>query len=162
MQAAARTAHTELAPQYRSTLACFRHVLREEGVAGLYKGKSLRANMACLSVGSAAYFSTYHVLSRAMEAHVTPDSLTLGHHIVAGGTTGMLYWAGIYALDVVKTRMVQDTLAPVPRYRGLWHCLRETVRESGVRGLYRGLGVAVVRGIPVNAVMLTVNNHLKR
>jgi hypothetical protein len=57
---------------------------------------------------------------------------------------------------------MQDTMNESRLYRGVLHCLSHVVATDGVRGLYRGLGVALIRGFPVNSVMLTVNHYVKQ
>ena len=44
------------------------------------------------------------------------------------------------------------------RYNGIWDCVRKTVHERGVFGLYRGLSVLVYGSIPKSAVRL-VNKY---
>jgi solute carrier family 25 citrate transporter 1 len=55
--------------------------------------------------------------------------------------------------EYVKTQLQLDERAGVAkRYKGPVDCVKVTVKEYGVRGLYRGLSVLVYGSIPKSAV----------
>ncbi len=96
--------------------------------------------------------------------------LSAAQHLLAasisGGATAML----TNPIWVVKTRMFA---APASRaataggdpavvaYRGLWDGLASTYRHEGIRGLYRGAGLALV-GVSNGAIQFTAYEQLKR
>lgn len=57
-----------------------------------------------------------------------------------------------FPTEYVKTQLQLDGRAAQPRYNGAIDCIRKTVAERGVRGLYRGLPVLVYGTIPVASV----------
>ena len=63
-----------------------------------------------------------------------------------------------YPLDVAKTRLA---VARPGYYSGVIDCLRKTVLGEGAKGLYRGLGPALVGIMPVAGLDLAVFNSLK-
>ena len=74
---------------------------------------------------------------------------------LAGAAAGVLSWALIYPLDVVKTRC--QSLPPEVGKIGMAEALRQIVVEpSGWRGLFRGCGTCIIRALPVNAVTFLV------
>jgi hypothetical protein len=42
-----------------------------------------------------------------------------------------------------RTKMIEDSKRPEPRFKGLAHGVKTIVREDGYRGIYRGLGPVV-------------------
>jgi solute carrier family 25 citrate transporter 1 len=57
-----------------------------------------------------------------------------------------------FPTEYVKTQLQLDGRAARPRYNGAIDCIRQTVAERGIRGLYRGLPVLVYGTIPVAGV----------
>ena len=81
---------------------------------------------------------------------------------VAGGVAGMLSWALTYPQDVIKSRMQADA---TNKYRGVAHCLKASLAAEGGMVLWRGLGSALIRAFPLNAITLGVHrivlNHFQ-
>lgn len=81
--------------------------------------------------------------------------------LVAGGCAGVLAWAVATPMDVIKSRLQADGQGQ-RRYRGLLHCVVASVREEGLRVLFRGLAVNCCRAFPVNmAVFVTYEAVLR-
>lgn len=59
---------------------------------------------------------------------------------VAGGTAGMVSWASIYPVDVVKSRMQNDASST------MMDCVRSLYKEGGVASFFRGFNTSMVRG----------------
>ncbi|KAL3856326.1 hypothetical protein ACJMK2_011095 [Sinanodonta woodiana] len=73
--------------------------------------------------------------------------------IIAGGITGGLEICITFPTEYVKTQLQLDERAGIAkRYKGPIDCVQVTVRDYGVRGLYRGLSVLVYGSIPKSAV----------
>ena len=70
--------------------------------------------------------------------------------IIAGGITGGIEICITYPTEYVKTQLQLDE--KVGKYKGIVDCTKQTVRERGIRGLYRGLSVLVYGSIPKSAV----------
>jgi len=70
--------------------------------------------------------------------------------IIAGGITGGIEICITYPTEYVKTQLQLDE--KVGKYKGIFDCGKQTVREHGIRGLYRGLSVLVYGSIPKSAV----------
>ena len=73
--------------------------------------------------------------------------------VSAGGLTGGIEICITFPTEYVKTQLQLDEKAGAnKRYKGIVDCVKVTVRENGVRGLYRGLSVLVYGSIPKSAV----------
>jgi len=70
--------------------------------------------------------------------------------VVVGGITGGIEICITYPTEYVKTQLQLDE--KVGKYKGIWDCGKQTVKEKGPFGLYRGLSVLVVGSIPKSAV----------
>ncbi|ESN96467.1 hypothetical protein HELRODRAFT_67929, partial [Helobdella robusta] len=70
-----------------------------------------------------------------------------------GGITGGIEICITFPTEYVKTQLQLDEKKGVTRrYKGIVDCVRVTVREHGVKGLYRGLSVLLYGSIPKSAV----------
>lgn len=59
---------------------------------------------------------------------------------VIGAVSGSLGATIVYPLSLIRTRLqVQGTLMHRPVYAGIWDVVNKTVRNEGVRGMYKGL-----------------------
>ncbi|XP_040831480.1 solute carrier family 25 member 47 [Ochotona curzoniae] len=138
-----------LEPKYHGPLHCLATVAREEGLRGLYKGSS--ALLLRDGHSFATYFLSYAILCEWLTAtgHSQPDVLGV---LVAGGCAGVLAWAVATPMDVIKSRLQADGQGQ-QRYRGLLHCMVTSVREEGLRVLFKGLTLNCCRAFPVNMVV---------
>ncbi|KAG8002852.1 Solute carrier family 25 member 45 [Nibea albiflora] len=71
--------------------------------------------------------------------------------LIAGGSAGIVTWAFATPMDVIKARL-QMSGAGGREYNGVLHCIRVSVREEGLRVLFKGLLLNSLRAFPVNAI----------
>ncbi len=112
---------------------------------------------------------------------ISPDAARV---LLCGGLAGVVTWASIFPLDVIKTRVQTQNLflsspptsatATVARPRehtlllspqtsnkqtprlGAWEITKETYRQGGIKPFFHGLAVCSVRAFIVNAVQWAV------
>ena len=82
--------------------------------------------------------------------------------VVAGGLTGATEACINYPLEYVKTQLQLDEKSAKPRYNGIADVVRQTIRNHGILGMYRGLSVLVVGQIPQSAIRFGVFEALKK
>ncbi|KAF7644973.1 hypothetical protein LDENG_00212700 [Lucifuga dentata] len=75
-----------------------------------------------------------------------------GKAILAGGIAGGIEICITFPTEYVKTQLQLDEKANPPKYKGIVDCVKQTVNNHGVRGLYRGLSSLVYGSIPKAAV----------
>lgn len=148
---------------HASSYAVFRDVWKTEGLRGLYLGgvvTSLRD-----SIGYGFYFWSYELskrllLSRQADPFLDPTTLDV---LVSGGIAGVVTWASIYPLDMIKTRIqAPDTpeqtqrplLADTRRPKSAIRIVKDAYRNEGLIAFYRGLGICSLRAFIVNAVQV--------
>ncbi|XP_053457659.1 solute carrier family 25 member 47 isoform X2 [Nycticebus coucang] len=149
---------TCLVPKYHGPLHCLATVAREEGVCGLYKGSS--ALLLRDGHSFATYFLSYAILCEWLTptGHSQPDVLGV---LAAGGCAGVLAWAVATPMDVIKSRLQADGQGQ-QRFRGLLHCVVTSVREEGLRVLFKGLALNCCRAFPVNMVVFVAYEAVLR
>lgn len=76
--------------------------------------------------------------------------------VLTGGITGGIEICITFPTEYIKTQLQLDERNGVnKRYRGITDCVKQTVNEHGVRGLYRGLSVLLYGSIPKSAIRWT-------
>ncbi|XP_061468148.1 solute carrier family 25 member 47 isoform X2 [Rhineura floridana] len=136
-------------PKYQGAVHCLRTIVKEEGLRGLYKGSLALLWRDCFS--SATYFLTYSVLGDWLTpaGKERPDLWAV---LLSGGCAGVLAWGVATPMDVIKARIQADGEGQ-RKYSGLVHCARDSVREEGVRVLFKGLGLNSIRAFPANMMV---------
>lgn len=138
-------------PMYRGTIHCLRTLVAQNGVQGLYRGMS--SPLAGVAAINAIVFGVYGNVQRRF---TDPDALK--SHFLAGAMAGLAQSAFTSPMELAKTRIqLMGSGSPLK-------CLLEINRKEGYRGVFRGLGITVMREIPgfssyfVTYEMLTRND----
>jgi len=139
---------------YTSTLDCTMQTIRMDGVRGLFRGGS--STMLREIPGTAVWFSTYDIASRRIHqlythfANVREGTTPPGpiNQCLSGAIAGCLYWLIPYPIDTIKTK-VQTTGGVVSEAE----IVRLILQAEGVRGLYKGVGLTMLRAIPTSAAI---------
>lgn len=84
-----------------------------------------------------------------------------GKAILAGGIAGGLEIMMTFPTEYVKTQLQLDERSATPKYKGPINCAVVTVKEHGVRGLYRGLSSLLYGSIPKASVRFSMFETLK-
>ncbi|KAH7724668.1 Protein T09F3.2 [Aphelenchoides avenae] len=152
-----RFAHTDRKTfKLRSKLGIFKYVsdiIREEGVAALYKG--LLPNLVGVAPSKAVYFYTYSTSKRFWnEAEIfVPNSAMV--HMVSAGFAGFVTATVINPVWLVKTRL-QLHHGPFP----LRTCIARIYKNEGIRGFYKGVTASYV-GISETIIQFVLYEHFR-
>lgn len=150
---------------YRSLFGSIKEIAKHEGPAGFFRGCS--AAVAQIVPYMGLFFTAYEGLRPTM-AHF--DSLPFGTNDAAAGVVAsVLAKTGVFPLDLVRKRLqVQGPTRTryvhrnIPEYTGVIKSITMILRTQGVRGLYRGLTVSLLKAAPASAVtMWTYERVLK-
>jgi solute carrier family 25 carnitine/acylcarnitine transporter 20/29 len=136
---------------YTGPIDCCRKILRERGIRGLWTG--FAPTIARDGPGVGAYYAFFELGKRWL----TPEGKSLSNTgfwtlMLAGAFAGVGYWVAAFPQDTIKSVMQTDHEG---KYRNMWDCGKQLVKEGGVLRLYRGLPMGVVRGIPGAATTFT-------
>lgn len=134
--------------------AVIRLVVRAHGVRGLWHG--LSSTLAREVAGTAVWFSAYEWTSARLR-QLRPDHET-SNLLASGATAGFLFNLLVYPVDTIKSNIQTHAGAPLSVRAAV---ARVVARPGGVRNLYRGLGITLVRSVPANAVIFYTYEWLK-
>lgn len=82
--------------------------------------------------------------------------------MIAGAGCGLVASIATCPLDVVKTKLqAQRAVQGQPGYLGVIGMVKDIVYQSGIRGLYRGLGPTMLGYLPTWAIYSTVYDGIK-
>ncbi|KAL9892390.1 solute carrier family 25 member 45 isoform X1 [Glossina fuscipes] len=143
--------------QRRTPFNTFKRILKSDGISGIYRGL---LPMMCRDVFPYGIYmlayrhttkfldSTPFVQQRREGRKKDESQVDLIVTTLAGAWAGILSWVCVIPFDVVKTIMQAEENR---QYRSTRHCLVVNFRRYGMRSLFRGSWMLVVRAIPVNA-----------
>nr|XP_042706828.1 solute carrier family 25 member 48 isoform X2 [Chrysemys picta bellii] len=136
-------------PAYRGPIHCVSSILRQEGLAGMYRGAG--AMLLRDVPGYCLYFIPYTVLCGWItpEGCISPSPSSVW---MAGGIAGAISWGTATPMDVVKSRLQADGVY-LNKYKGIIDCISQSYHSEGLKVFVRGLTVNAVRGFPMSAAM---------
>lgn len=150
---------------YSSNLQVFQHVLRDEGVRGLYRG--MVPTLIRDVPFSGLYVLIYTRLKAALELEF-PDAPTYGVHFASGVVAGVLATTVVHPADVMKTRMqlsildkgAHGELTSVRNSLSLRQTARKILADEGWRGFKKGIVPRVLKRTLSTAVTWTIYEQL--
>jgi len=172
------TVQTEDSPhRYRGMFHAFQTIIKEEGAIALYKGWVPSVIGVIPYVG--LNFAVYETLKDWMMKSPTfrpDDGAELGvvTKLACGAAAGTVGQTVAYPLDVVRRRMQMvgwkdassiitadgQVRAPV-QYNGMVDAFRKTVKNEGLRALYKGLVPNSVKVVPSIAIAFVTYELMK-
>ena len=137
------------------------HIVRSEGVRGLWSGNV--ATVLRFAPTKGIDFYSFEMFKGILARVSGRDEVTPVQAIGAGAAAGASSTLLLYPLEVVRTRMICDpSVNAQGGVAGVAASLRDVVRRSGVRGLYRGLGPTLLGIIPEAGITYGTYDLLKR
>jgi solute carrier family 25, member 34/35 len=134
---------------YRGPLHGVSVIVRNEGLRGVYRGLGSAYIYQVLLNGCRLGF--YEPMRQAITGVIFTDPKTqsLGINMFCGASSGIIGAAAGSPFFLVKTRLQSySPFLPVGtqhQYKNAWNGLSQIYRAEGVRGLYRGVGAAMIR-----------------
>jgi solute carrier family 25 (mitochondrial carnitine/acylcarnitine transporter), member 20/29 len=149
-----------------TSLIIFTHIWKKHGLQGMYLGGGVTSVRD--SIGYGFYFSSYELCRRLFASqHTTSESGAANFDIVvSGGIAGIITWASIYPLDVIKTRIQAEGWRDKQTRKGALSqassltMARNVFKGEGVKAFYRGLTICSVRAFFVNAIQVLLRPSL--
>ncbi|KAK0670621.1 mitochondrial carrier domain-containing protein [Cercophora samala] len=134
---------------YRGPLHGVSVIVRNEGIRGIYRGIGCAYIYQVLLNGCRLGF--YEPMRAGLAKLALNDAAkqNLGINMFCGAASGIMGAAAGSPFFLVKTRLQSfSPFLPVGtqhQYRNAWDGLGQIFRAEGVRGLYRGVGAAMIR-----------------
>ncbi|KAG0648049.1 thiamine pyrophosphate carrier 1 [Hyphodiscus hymeniophilus] len=145
-------------PIYKGTLPTIKHILRAEGITGLWKG-NIPAELMYVSYG-AIQFTTYRTVTLGLQKAFGDNRLpAAAESFIAGASAGSVATAATYPLDLLRTRFAAQGTEKV--YASLRASVREIVANEGPRGFYQGLTASVGQILPYMGIFFATYETLR-
>ena len=138
--------------RYDGIIDCFKRVSTEQGITAFWRGNLTNA---IRYFPTQAFNFAFKDSIRALFPKVDKRSeftKFFAINVLSGGMAGAGSLMLVYPLDYARTRLASDIGAGKQIFHGLRDCISKTARKSGIRGLYNGLGIAIVGIIPYRGV----------
>jgi hypothetical protein len=181
---------------YQNGFDALKQISKNEGISGIYRGYG--ATLASFGPFSALYFVFYEKFKNLTRQHLrdqrqsdgmvdSTDSTTrslkeieipfLWVVLCSASAGGLASWL-TSPLDMAKLRLQvqrgklyshkESSMNTTQYYRGVIDCLKQSFRDGGVRGLFRGAGARVLHFAPATTVTISsyetfrslINKHL--
>lgn len=125
-------------------LRTFSHIYRTEGLRGFYAG------IVPTLIRDVPYAGLNYMFYNQFKQHFQRDHSSSAVFIFAGGMSGLLSTLCIYPFDVVRTRIQLKS-----DYRGTLDALSRILTDEGLRGLYRGIVLRLMKKVVTGAITWT-------
>lgn len=141
---------------YTNLLTSIRDIARHEGPRGFFQG--LTASLGQIVPYMGLFFASYESLRLLLGDLELPFG---SGDATAGIMASTLSKTGVFPLDLARKRLqVQGPTRTryihrnIPEYKGVLDTLQTVLRKEGIRGMYRGLTVSLVKAAPASAVTM--------
>lgn len=143
-----------LNPRYRGAIHCFSQIMRQESPQGLYKGMATPIiTVACLA---SVLFGSHGFLLRRV------DDTKLSRHFLAGSFAGAIQSLLACPIEISKIKVQIQGIgerknpAMKQKYAGSVDAFYKILSSEGLRGIYRGFGLTLMRDVPGYGISFTV------
>lgn len=123
-----------------------------------------RADVCALQ--NAMVFQTYAILSRAFDSSVSPDDPPSYKGVALGGIgTGAIQSLLLSPVELVKIRLQlqnnRSELHEAAGQKGPLSVVKAIMRTEGLRGIYRGFAITVLRDAPAHGVYFWTYEYMR-
>lgn len=133
-------------PLYKGPMDCLIKIVKAEGFTGLYRGMLVPVLMSAPAC-AVSFFALS--LGKRLQLDHPDQEPTLVQYFKAGLFCGVFSAMVFGPSERLKCLLqVQKSLGGPPKYTGTVDCFIKVMGESGLRGVYRGLGPTFLREIP--------------
>ena len=144
---------------YQGLRYAIREIGADEGPKGFFRG--LGAANAQIIPYMGLFFTFYEGLKPIIHSVPIPLDWMGSSDGIAGITASIMSKTAVYPLDTVRKRLqVQGPSRSryvhrnIPEYESIRGTLRLILKREGLRGMYRGLTVALVKAAPTSAITI--------
>lgn len=146
-------------PLYKGTWDCAKKTVAKEGFRGLYKG--MGAPLTGVAPVFAISFMGYG-LGKKLQQKNQDDQLTLIQLFYAGGFSGIFTTSILAPGERIKCLLQVQHNQGTTTYNGPVDCAKKLYKQGGIRSIYKGTGLTLLRDIPSSGVYFMTYDGLKR
>ncbi|KAI0894911.1 mitochondrial carrier [Annulohypoxylon nitens] len=160
-------------PKAPTVTSVIRDVYKHEGIKGFWRGQM--GTFFRESGGCAAWFGSKETVTKMFyllneknaksqleKDALATEALPLWQQALAGASAGMSYNFLFFPADTIKSRMQTSPVGGSGQNRTFWQEGSAVWNQHGLKGLYRGCGITVLRSAPSSAFIFIVFDALKR
>ncbi|CAN6683377.1 unnamed protein product [Malus baccata var. baccata] len=148
---------------YRNSLHCTARILRTEGIKGLYRGAT--SSFVGMAFESSVVFGMYSQIKQSLQGSAQGAGPQPQVIIPSAAFSGSVISFILCPSELVKCRMqIQGTDSVVPmskRFGNPLDCVLTTVKNDGVRGIFRGGFTTLLRECIGNAVFFSIYEYVR-
>lgn len=138
--------------RYTGIIDCFTRVAAEQGISAFWRGNLTNIiRYFPTQAFNFAFKDSIKAMFPKADKHTEFWKFFL-INMASGGLAGAGSLLIVYPLDYARTRLASDVGTGKQQFSGLVDCITQTVKSSGIGGLYNGVGVSVVGIIPYRGV----------
>ena len=137
---------------FTETVSILGAVYRQEGPRALFKG--LGPNLVGVIPARSINFFTYGNTKRLIIDHLSVDKDSALVPLSAGALAGIVTSTATNPIWMVKTRLQLDKNMEIEsggatkrRYKNSVDCIRQVMRNEGIRGLYKGMSASYLGAV---------------
>ncbi|KAF9599826.1 hypothetical protein IFM89_001772 [Coptis chinensis] len=151
-------------------LGSFKKIANTEGILGFYRGNG--ASVARIVPYAALHYMMYEQYRRWIILGFPDIGRGPGLDLMAGSFSGGTAVLFTYPLDLVRTKLAYQVFEPsklnikrMPHaeqfYKGIFDCFKKIHKESGIRGLYRGVAPSLYGIFPYSGLKFYFYEEMK-
>jgi mitochondrial ornithine carrier protein len=153
-------------------LGVIRDIYRYHGVTGFWHGQL--PTLIREAGGCAAWFGSKETVTKMFRnlnaaaakneterSKLASEPLPLWQQALAGASAGMSYNFLFFPADTIKSRMQTTAVGSSVKGQTFWSEATALWKQHGLRGMYRGCGITVLRSGPSSAFIFMVYDGLK-
>lgn len=144
--------------QRSSIIKTFQTIYARDGLRGMWYGNF--ANCSRVVPVYALKFGFNDTIKDAVRTS-PGEKLSYAQLIASGTLAGLLQTCLTYPMETIRTRLTVG-LAHDLHYDGMWHCLKDTLKHEGIKGLYKGLSPTILTGSPYVGLQMSSFEMLSR
>ncbi|KAK4239109.1 mitochondrial carrier protein RIM2 [Achaetomium macrosporum] len=151
---------------FAETASILASVYRQEGPRALFKG--LGPNLVGVIPARSINFYTYGNGKRIIGEYLNTDKDSAWVHLSAGAVAGIVTSTATNPIWMVKTRLQLDKNMAIEsgsitkrRYKNSIDCIRQVLRDEGIRGLYKGMSASYL-GVAESTMHWMLYEQIKR
>lgn len=151
--AAATTATITTSKKSTKIIPTITNVLKENGILGLWQGQS--TTFVRELVGGVVWFATYELMKETLRKRNKTKENATWELLASGASAGIAFNATIFPADTVKSIMQT-------KKQSVSTTVFNILRNQGISGFYRGVGITLIRAAPANAAVFYTYETLSK
>ncbi|KAG4108593.1 mitochondrial carrier [Neocallimastix lanati (nom. inval.)] len=141
------TVNMQTQTRYKGAIHCVKTIFKEDGFFGFYKG--VRSPLTGIGFANSLIFVANGHFKHMIAGDTPEDQLSIKQHIASGFLSGSVMPFVSAPMEHMKIKLQTNHLSNSPvKYKGLVDCTVKTLKTGGIRNLYHGYVITLLRDAP--------------